>query len=289
MDIIQNALTAILNFFNGLIPNYGVAIILLTIVLKLILYWPQQQSLRSTLKMQAMQPEMQEIQKKFKSDPDQLNKAMSQLYKKHGINPVGCFTSSCLLQIPQLLIMWALWFALQAFFTTVIQVPIDTALGYGLQFTSTTPTNPVAIYSSYTTITGTVGTSALLVRGATPEAWFFGFNLAYLPNQGPWWYYLWPVLVAGTMFLQSKTMGSSQQQGGMLISILFPLLIGWISLSIPVAVSLYWVVFSLLQVAQQLITFKGLPKKPQSLQPATVTVKPITGNKPIKANKEKRK
>ncbi|MCX5971087.1 MAG: membrane protein insertase YidC, partial [Coprothermobacterota bacterium] len=107
MDFLQNILTQTLDFFFSLIPNYGVAIILLTLVLKAILYWPQQQSLMSSRKMQSMTPEMQEIQKRFKGDPDQLNKAMSQLYKKHGINPVGCFTSSCLLQIPQLLIMWA--------------------------------------------------------------------------------------------------------------------------------------------------------------------------------------
>jgi len=113
---LQNFITQILDFLYNLVPNYGVAIILLTIGLKAILYWPQQQSLLTSMKMQKMNPEMQELQKKFKSDPDQLNKAMSQLYKKYGVSPTGCFTSSCLLQIPQLIIMWALWFALQAYF-----------------------------------------------------------------------------------------------------------------------------------------------------------------------------
>ncbi len=259
MAWLQDILTEVINFFYSIVPNYGVAIIFLTIVLKAILFWPQQQSLKSTLKMQKMTPEMQEIQKKFKNDPDQLNKAMSQLYKKHGINPMGCFTSSCLLQIPQLIIMWGLWFALQAFFVSLVEVPIA-QVPPNLTFTTTTPTDPVSIYHTYTTTAN--GSLAWFVRGAEPGAWFLGFNLAYIPTQGPWYYYIWPLLVAGTMFLQSRTMGTTPQQGGgALITLLFPLLIGWISISIPVAVSLYWVVFSLLQIAQQLIMFKGIPKR----------------------------
>jgi len=254
---LQDILTKILDFFYALVPNYGVAIIFLTVILKVILYWPQQQSLMTSLKMQKMTPEMQEIQKKFKSDPDQLNKAMNQLYKKHGVNPAGCFTSSCLLQIPQLIIMWALWFAIQAYFLTPVSpVPLDTAVGYGLTMTTTTPTN----FLSYTTTVVNGVNMAQFLRGAAPGAWFMGFNLAYIPSQGGWFYYLWPALVAATMYLQSYTMGSSRQQGGALMTILFPLLIGWISISIPIAVSLYWVVFSLLQIAQQLIVFKGIPK-----------------------------
>jgi YidC/Oxa1 family membrane protein insertase len=263
---LQDILTKTLDFFYALVPNYGVAIIFLTVILKALLYWPQQQSLMSSLKMQKMTPEMQEIQKKFKNDPDQLNKAMSQLYKKHGINPAGCFTSSCLLQIPQLIIMWALWFAIQAYFLMPLApAPIDVATSYGLTMSTTTPTNPFLLYHTYTTTVVNGTTMAQFVRGATPGAWFLGFNLAYLPTQGGWHYYLWPILVALTMYLQSYTMGSSRQQGGTLMMILFPLLIGWISLSIPIAVSLYWVMFSLLQIAQQLIVFKGIPLRPQAL------------------------
>jgi YidC/Oxa1 family membrane protein insertase len=258
---LQDILTQILDFFYSLVPNYGVAIIFLTIILKALLYWPQQQSLMTSLKMQRMTPEMQEIQKKFKNDPQQLNKAMSQLYKKHGINPAGCFTSSCLLQIPQLIIMWALWFAIQAYFLMPLApAPIDVATSYGLTLSTTTPTEPIALYHTYTTTVVNGTELAQFVRGATPGAWFLGFNLAYIPTQGGWHYYIWPVLVALTMYLQSYTMGSSRQQGGMLMMILFPLLIGWISLSIPIAVSLYWVMFSLLQIVQQLIVFKGIPK-----------------------------
>jgi YidC/Oxa1 family membrane protein insertase len=277
LDFLQNILTQTLDFFFSLIPNYGVAIILLTLVLKAILYWPQQQSLMSSRKMQSMTPEMQEIQKRFKGDPDQLNKAMSQLYKKYGINPVGCFTSSCLLQIPQLLIMWALWFALQAFFLAAVQVPMSTPFLGSLTPTAVTPTIPADLFHTYTTTMLNGSQFALVARAATPGAMFLGFNLAYTPTGAPHWiYYLWPALTAATMFLQSKTMGQSQtQQGGAaFINILFPLLIGWISISIPVAVCLYWVVFSLLQVAQQLFVFKGIPKPPAAAQTVQVIPTP---------------
>jgi len=278
---LQDILTKTLDFFYSLVPNYGVAIIFLTIILKGLLYWPQQQSLKTSLKMQKMTPEMQEIQKKFKNDPDQLNKAMSQLYKKHGINPAGCFTSSCLLQIPQLIIMWALWFAIQAYFLMPLPpVSPDVAVSYGLTLTTTTPTSPFLLYHTYTTTVVNGVQMAQFVRGATPGAWFLGFNLAYLPTQGGWYYYIWPLLVALTMYLQSYTMGTSKQQGGALMTILFPLLIGWISISIPIAVSLYWVMFSLLQIAQQLIVFKGIPK------PQVVPAKSEEGKKGSEENKK---
>ncbi len=87
-----------------IIPNWGVSIIFLTIVVKLLtLYWTQK-SFVQMKKMQALKPELDRIKKQYKKDKDGLNKAMMDLYKRHNVNPLG----GCL----PMLIQMPIWFAL---------------------------------------------------------------------------------------------------------------------------------------------------------------------------------
>ena len=89
----------VLNFFNNMIPNYGVAIILLTILVRL-LFWPlTHKSTVGMKKMQELQPKMKEIQAKFKDNPQRMQQETWALYKEYKVNPM----SSCLpmlIQIP---------------------------------------------------------------------------------------------------------------------------------------------------------------------------------------------
>ncbi|HVM59308.1 MAG TPA: membrane protein insertase YidC [Verrucomicrobiae bacterium] len=91
-----------LNYFHGLIPNYGVAIILVTIALKVI-FWPiQAKSIQSMKAMQKFQPLMNKLREKYKDDPQKLNTEMMKLYKEHKINPFsGCLP--VLIQLPVLI------------------------------------------------------------------------------------------------------------------------------------------------------------------------------------------
>ena len=91
-----------LNFFYRLIPNYGVAIILVTIALKII-FWPiQAKSIQSMKAMQKFQPLMTKLREKYKDDPQKLNTEMMKLYKEHKINPFsGCLP--LLVQLPVLI------------------------------------------------------------------------------------------------------------------------------------------------------------------------------------------
>lgn len=87
------------------LPYYGVAIILLTIIIKTVLYpltWKQMSSMR---RMAELQPKIKEIQKKFKDQPDKLNKEVMEMYKQNNANPM----SGCLPLLVQLPIFWALY------------------------------------------------------------------------------------------------------------------------------------------------------------------------------------
>ncbi len=97
------------------IPNYGLAIIIFTILIKIILYPLTQKQMVSMRKMQELQPKIKEVQKKHKNDAQKSQKEMMELYSKHGANPFsGCWP--LLIQMPILL---ALFQSLRSFFDPV--------------------------------------------------------------------------------------------------------------------------------------------------------------------------
>ncbi|WP_461833892.1 membrane protein insertase YidC [Desulfothermus sp.] len=99
LDILAKPLVIALNFFYKYTHNYGIAIIILTIVIK-ILFWPlSHKSYKSMEQMKKIQPLMQQLKEKYKDDKQKLNEELMRLYKTYKINPAGgCIPM--LLQIP---------------------------------------------------------------------------------------------------------------------------------------------------------------------------------------------
>ncbi|MEW5766594.1 MAG: membrane protein insertase YidC [bacterium] len=89
----------ILNFFHQISGNYGIAIILLTVAIKIILYPLNQRSFKSMKAMQELQPQLNQLKEKHKKNREALNIEMMALYKRHKVNPIGgCLP--LLLQMP---------------------------------------------------------------------------------------------------------------------------------------------------------------------------------------------
>ena len=86
---IANPLAAVLAFFYGLVPNYGIAIVLLTIAMMIVLTPLTIKQTRSMLVMQKLQPEMKKLQEQHKNDRQALNEAVMALYKEHNASPLG--------------------------------------------------------------------------------------------------------------------------------------------------------------------------------------------------------
>lgn len=99
--------------YENLAHNYGVSIILLTILLRLVTYPLTQRSMKSMKKMGVIAPEMKEIQEKHKGDSERLQAEMMALYKRTGINPASALGGGCLPMLLQMPFMLALYFALQ--------------------------------------------------------------------------------------------------------------------------------------------------------------------------------
>ncbi|WP_298465465.1 YidC/Oxa1 family membrane protein insertase [uncultured Mitsuokella sp.] len=176
--------------------SYGVAIILLTIVIKMILYPLTVKQVRSMKAMQELSPKMKKIQEKYKDNPQVMQQKVGALYKEAGVNPLaGC--------LPLL-----------------IQMPILMGMYYSL-YNFTYP---------------------------TPESAQF----LWLPSMSdPDPYYILPVLSALTTFLQQKQTTTEMNQQMKIMMTVMPLFIGWISLSFPSGLVLYWVTMNIVQIAQQ--------------------------------------
>lgn len=106
--IIAEPLFRLLNFLHGLVGNWGWAIILLTVLVKLVFFPLNHVAFRSMAKMRAVQPRLKALQERYKDDKQKLAQAQMEFYKKEKINPLG----GCLPMIIQLPIFFALYYVL---------------------------------------------------------------------------------------------------------------------------------------------------------------------------------
>lgn len=105
---LESILKFLLNLFYSLIPNYGVAIILVTVLIKALLFPLTKKSSLSTARMAELQPKMQELQAKYKNNPQKLNQEMAEFYKRENYNPMsGCLP--LLIQFPLFIAMYNLF------------------------------------------------------------------------------------------------------------------------------------------------------------------------------------
>src|SRR3989338_3344329 len=105
-------LVKVLNTFYGFIPNYGVSILLLTFLVKLVLFTLTRKSQMSMVRMQQLQPLISQLKEKHKGDKQKMGQEQMKLFKQHGVNPMsGCFP--IMLQMP---VFFALFRTLQSSF-----------------------------------------------------------------------------------------------------------------------------------------------------------------------------
>ena len=105
-------LLKLLNLFYSIIPNYGVAIILVTIIVRGITTPFTVKQIKSTRGMAALKPQLDEINVKYRSDPQKKQAAMMELYSKNNINPLASCTGGCLPMLIQMPIFMGLFFVL---------------------------------------------------------------------------------------------------------------------------------------------------------------------------------
>ena len=103
--IAEYVLLPLFQFLHSIIPNYGIVLIIFSIIIKIVVYPLTKSSYQSMKKMQALQPMITDLKAKYKEDPQKMNKETMKLYSTYGINPAG----GCLPMLLQMPIFVALW------------------------------------------------------------------------------------------------------------------------------------------------------------------------------------
>ncbi|MBA4311805.1 MAG: preprotein translocase YidC [Chlorobiaceae bacterium] len=112
--ISEYAIIPLFKFLKMFIPNFGIILIIFSLIIKVVLHPLTKTSMKSMQKMQSLQPMMEEIREKYKDDPQKMNQQVMRLYKEYGVNPAG----GCLPMLLQLPILYALW----AVFSSAIEL-----------------------------------------------------------------------------------------------------------------------------------------------------------------------
>lgn len=241
ITLVTNLLTVLYGFTH----NYGVAIILLTVLIRLILYPLMQKQMVSMREMQKIQPLMKAVQEKYKNDKERLNKELMALYKEHKVNPM----SGCLPLLIQMPILILLFQTLRVF---KYHIPNTEIINGGFLWIA----NQVEILKD--------GLPVIVGGLAAPEQLIgLGGGIFGLSHIG-----ILPFLVGGSMYIQQKMTstggtaskdGGSAQQTQKMMTIMMPLMIGFMSFSLPSGLTLYWFTSTLLGIGQQYLINKKTP------------------------------
>lgn len=220
--LIVNPLLNTLVFIYSVVGSYGVAIIIFTLLMKLITLPFSLQQQRAMKAQAALAPEIQALQKKYAKDRERLSQEQMKLYKEKGINPLG----GCL----PMLIPWPLFIA---FYQSVSSVM------------STQPEQFMELSNHIL---------PALADKVPVNVHFLWMNLS---RPDP--FYILPILAVITTWIQQKmmTMPSSDPQAKSMnqtMGVMMPLFMGWITLTFAAGLAIYWVAFNIIGIVQQYFT-----------------------------------
>ncbi len=226
---ILNVLIALSHFLGG---SFGLAIIVLTVIVRLV-SWPlTRRQLSSTKALQDMQPKMQELKKKYGKNQQKLQQEMMKLYKEAGVNPLGC--------------LWPM----------LIQLPIWIALYQAImRALATTPENLLDLaHRLY---------SWEVVRQAIPlSSQFLWLNLGQTGLEAGAAGLFLAIIVGGTMWVQQKmttapSADARQESTARMMTLMMPLMFGFLTLMFPSGLALYWAVSNMIGIITQYFVTGG--------------------------------
>ena len=310
-EIITIPLGYIIDAIYKFVPNYGLSIIIFTLIIKLILLPLNIKSQKSMKKTAKIQPALQELQKKYANDKERLNSEMMKLYKDNGVSMTG----GCLPLLVQFPILIGLYRVIQRPITYLLHVSItDTGVVEKI-------TNIVALMKekfpeelgAYANTSAETLFKNAQIQLATwsekvldaAQAWkinfnFLGLNLSQVPSSGlsallkgnfeqigTVALIIIPILAVFTTWLSTKqtqamsgqnkdnqTSETAQMTGTM--NLMMPLMTGFFTLTLPSGMGIYWITSNVIQMIQQFCLNKYFENKEDDF---VVKVRNQTGKK----------
>ncbi|HYM33703.1 MAG TPA: membrane protein insertase YidC [Candidatus Cybelea sp.] len=210
-----------IDFFYALLGNFGLAILLLTLLIKLAFVPLAHKSYVSMSAMKKLQPEMMKLRERYAEDKQKLNTEMMALYKQHKVNPAaGCLP--IVLQIP-------VFFSLYKVLFVTIEMRHAPFYGWIHDLSAQDPTNIFTLFG--------------VIPWDAPSFLSFG---------------IWPILMGLTMYLQQKLSPQSPDPMQARIFMFMPLFMTYLLHTFPAGLVIYWTWNNLLSIAQQWFIMKRM-------------------------------
>lgn len=262
--------------------NYGLTIIMFTIVVKLATLPLSVKSQKSMTRTQQLQPLIAELQKKYKNDKNKLNEEMTKLYTKHNVNPLG----GCLPTLVPLIVLFGLISVIYQPFTYILQLTSEQMIRLRDLFPDLGNITGRMLETKLMEYTSDPKFAAALSEMGKPAIGFnfFGVNIGQTPSikiVSELW--IIPALAVVSQYLSGKIMqrqnpsGGNEQAAQMNKSMmtLMPLMTAVFVFQMPVAASLYWFISSVTQTLQQIALGKYFEKKLPPLEIGKKKKKPL--------------
>ena len=242
----------LLAFFYSLIPNYGFAIMMLTIVIMAVMTPLTVKSTRGMVAMQKIQPEIKKLQVKYKGPENRqtLNEELMRLYKEENVNPM----SSCLPMLVQGPFLFVIYQVIKGLANTTL-----------IKATLMTPAHFVSA-PKYIPVTSKLHESIVAAHG---QLKVFGFDMAEKPlsHHSSTWaavpYFIFVFLAVGLQYFQmaqinnrAKKTGQNVPNQQQMIQRLMPIMFAYIYFIIPAAVVLYMIVSNIIRIITQDVMFR---------------------------------
>ena len=210
-----------LDFFYYYIGNYGVAILLLTLLVKLLFYPLANKSYRAMSQMKKLQPKMVELREKYGDDRARMNQEMMALYKREKVNPVA----GCLPIVVQIPVFFALYKVL------FVSIEMRHAPFYGWIQDLSAP-DPTTIFNLFG-----------LIPWAPPAFLMIG---------------VWPLLMGLTMWLQTKLNPQPADPIQAKVMLFLPVIFTFLFATFPAGLVIYWTWNNLLSITQQWVIMRRM-------------------------------
>ncbi|MSQ40109.1 MAG: YidC/Oxa1 family membrane protein insertase [Dehalococcoidia bacterium] len=225
--IIRPMVNSLVALYMGLFQNFGLSIIVFTVIISVITLPLTLKSIRQTQAMTAMNPRLQEMKRRYAGDRQRMGQEQMRLFKEYGISPLGCLGP------------------------LVVQMPV--LYGLYLAIIKTLPSTPERLVE----LSGLLYSWLPGVSAALPlNSRFLGMDLGVFGGAQGVVGYVLVVLVGVSMWISTKlttppAADATGQQTQMMMQWIMPAMVGFFSLSFPVGLSVYWVASNLFRILLQ--------------------------------------
>ena len=277
----------LLQWLYSIVQNYGIAVILFALLVKLVCIPLTIKGKKSMLAMTAMNAEMQQLQRKYANNRVKLNEEMQKLYEKHGVSPM----SGCLPQFIPLPIMMGLYYAVQQPLQYIVGLSSETVVALaqmiGLdQFAGANYTIQIKIAEKLNAFVDASGNFSDAVTNCLQSGEsifpldfsFFGLNLADTPSiSHPSIIWIIPILSGLTAFLSSYIMQKMQGMNNKnnaaanqmkMLNFMMPLMSLYFAFILPGAIGIYWIFNNVFTCLQEIVLTKLLRGKQEAKEAA---------------------